>query len=250
MLGLTACIAPEELAAIRERCAKTTPGPWGVGDPDSNMLPHSSNNEVVAKSFLVVSRNVYGKDSDNQTYANIVFIAHARTDIPRLLDALEALNAENFSLAAWQCIHLDGSGLTGGERGNNICLKTNALEATNSLIARYEAERAGGWAKRAIAEQKRADVAEERASISDKAVDTALRGGVEAVSRMNVALERAEKAEARAEKAERKLAWVLTKLEGNVCPGVGTMQPEYGPCNCAGKCVACWNNAAERETLR
>jgi predicted amidohydrolase YtcJ len=58
----------EQLQAIRERADKATPGPWDI-------ILNGHNIKV------------------ERTPANIDFIAHARTDIPALLAALDAANA-------------------------------------------------------------------------------------------------------------------------------------------------------------
>ena len=68
----------KQLAEIKERCEKATPGPWKV---------------VEGKSF--------GVQSENKNIAscfrteNEQFIAHSRTDIPELIAEVERLKAEN-----------------------------------------------------------------------------------------------------------------------------------------------------------
>lgn len=42
---------------------------------------------------------------------------------------IEKLRAENAELASWQCLFFDGSGLTGDEHGNQVCMKQRALDA-------------------------------------------------------------------------------------------------------------------------
>jgi hypothetical protein len=81
-------ITPEELKEIREYTEKATPGPWyskpfeWLGKPRFNI--HQRNNPMPSAS------------SKNKRDAE--FIARSRTDLPRLLDAYEALQAENSAL--------------------------------------------------------------------------------------------------------------------------------------------------------
>jgi hypothetical protein len=76
-------LTPEEIAAIRERAEKATPGPW--------TWLYGLRNKLFTPVALfhdgkIVGRFVWEHDAE--------FIAHAREDIPRLLDALEATYAE------------------------------------------------------------------------------------------------------------------------------------------------------------
>jgi hypothetical protein len=66
----------EELAAIRERAEKATPGPW-----------IDNGNEIVAecKPNLGIAGAISDEDAE--------FIAHARTDIPKLIAEVERLHA-------------------------------------------------------------------------------------------------------------------------------------------------------------
>ena len=49
---------------------------------------------------------------------------------------IDALIEENSSLASWQCLYLDGSGLTGDDYGNQTCLKARAIDAHNKRMDR------------------------------------------------------------------------------------------------------------------
>ena len=79
-------LTPEELAAIRERAEKATPGPWHVyaAYSLSDITPETRTCVV----DCVASDGTLAREDAE-------FIAHAREDIPRLLDALEAAYAEN-----------------------------------------------------------------------------------------------------------------------------------------------------------
>ncbi len=62
------------LEEVRERMARSTPGPWSCDEGPGAM-------------------------SDEEREANARFIVHARTDIPRLLDLVAELRAENAAQA-------------------------------------------------------------------------------------------------------------------------------------------------------
>lgn len=85
-------ITPEELAEIKKRCEAATEGPWlpyhGPGahwvtdsKPDGT---HKFQNRICEYTYR------YGED---QNHKDVDFIAHSRTDIPKLLTELDRLNA-------------------------------------------------------------------------------------------------------------------------------------------------------------
>ncbi|MBR8661186.1 ead/Ea22-like family protein [Brevibacillus sp. NL20B1] len=83
-------LTPEELAAIRERAEKATPGPWRW----SNAKVLNGKYDFVPQgSYLADTLIMFGDTYENGEH-DAEFIAHAREDIPRLLDALEAAYAE------------------------------------------------------------------------------------------------------------------------------------------------------------
>lgn len=98
----TAALTPEELAAIRERANAATEGPWLY-------RPHKMDDWGTvrisdAEEPYFVARAQAGGPTDYAAHRaagtdpyerNGLFIAHARTDVPRLLDLIEALRAEN-----------------------------------------------------------------------------------------------------------------------------------------------------------
>jgi hypothetical protein len=55
----------------------------------------------------------------------------------------ERLRADNFWLAAWQCMFTDGSGLTGDENGRQICLKVQEVERLRAMLETANAYGAG-----------------------------------------------------------------------------------------------------------
>lgn len=77
----------EEIKA-REQAA--TPGPWKPGDGSEKAFMVGKN-AVVASLRVIADRAVYPDDYgfNEQTYADIAFIAHARADIPALIEQHE-----------------------------------------------------------------------------------------------------------------------------------------------------------------
>ena len=75
-----------ELAAIQARCAAAPPGPW---------TPYiEGRDHVSGSSFMMTGEGaVRGGDIEltGATEADYDFIAHARQDIPRLLEEVEGL---------------------------------------------------------------------------------------------------------------------------------------------------------------
>ena len=90
-------MTPEELQAIRDRVNNASPGPW------EHLTPRNTNNHAVVDS--------YGEDLANDyegvwySEEDAEFIAHARTDIPALLDHIDTLTAR---LEAVQELHREG----------------------------------------------------------------------------------------------------------------------------------------------
>lgn len=88
----------EELPAMRERCDKATPGPWG-------------RNLYLGGANAIDRLNAYGEPVAHiaDVYlrtGDADFIAHAREDMPRLLDALEAATANNNRSVCAYCGHV------------------------------------------------------------------------------------------------------------------------------------------------
>lgn len=82
----------EKLKVIRERCEKATSGPWdyrdGMGWCDLHLHPYLHNSETLLSN----SARIMGEDkSHKQRCSDLHFIAHARTDIPKLLEVIEVL---------------------------------------------------------------------------------------------------------------------------------------------------------------
>lgn len=86
-------MTPEELAAIRARCEAATPGLWTSYE----------NREVSPEGYAVcgpTSTDIAYLGITNQDSYDADFIAYARTDVPKLLDEVSRLTAENARLRA------------------------------------------------------------------------------------------------------------------------------------------------------
>ncbi len=99
-------MTPEELKEIEERCAKATPGPWKAchgGTCSCSQIWSQSTDVPVAE----VTRGEwgdpglpYGKIPEEIAQANSLFIAHAREDVPKLLEYIKELQYEIDMLSA------------------------------------------------------------------------------------------------------------------------------------------------------
>lgn len=79
------------LAEIKAREQAATQGPWMVGDGSIELF-FQGQNAVVSESRVIAERATYNDlNRDKHTFADIAFIAHARTDIPALLAEVERL---------------------------------------------------------------------------------------------------------------------------------------------------------------
>lgn len=85
------------LAAIAARIAAATPGPWEVnsttGDSDWGEYTVYGIKGVDDATFTCDDAPAFAH-SDGMNRADADFVAHAREDIPALLDALAAVTAE------------------------------------------------------------------------------------------------------------------------------------------------------------
>lgn len=94
-------MTPEQIKAIRERAEKATESPWVASHEGSTTAEvatvawvNSVRRFTVADWFVgVPTPNAPGGDYRNVTFGHDAddaqFIAHARTDVPALCDALE-----------------------------------------------------------------------------------------------------------------------------------------------------------------
>ena len=82
----TGPLTDAELAAIKARCAAATPGPW---------QPYIEGRDHVSGSSFIMTGEGAARGEDIEltgaTEADYDFIAHARQDIPRLLEEVEGL---------------------------------------------------------------------------------------------------------------------------------------------------------------
>jgi hypothetical protein len=103
-------MSKEERQAIRQRVDAATPGPWYWHNPDDDVCMNvylvtthpyepddlipgdfDDHGEVVAITLLQTPR--FAGVSDHKWQENAHFIAEVRTDIPKLLDDLDAADA-------------------------------------------------------------------------------------------------------------------------------------------------------------
>ncbi|ACX86353.1 hypothetical protein F6Q07_19120 [Pectobacterium parmentieri] len=79
-------ILDEELNLIKERCAKTTPGPW---------ISYVEGRDHTSGSNFIMTGEGDNRGEDLELIGATIedqdFIAHAKQDIPRLLDEIEIL---------------------------------------------------------------------------------------------------------------------------------------------------------------
>ncbi len=83
-------LTPEQIAEIRARCEAATEGPWRefISDYDAGTLFVTQiRNGLMNEQLDPVADEIWSE-------ADAAFIAHARTDIPALLAALDELVAE------------------------------------------------------------------------------------------------------------------------------------------------------------
>ena len=82
----TGPLTNEELTAIKARCEAATPGPW---------KPYIEGRDHVSGSSFIMTGEGATRGDDIEltgaTEADYDFIAHARQDIPRLLEEVEEL---------------------------------------------------------------------------------------------------------------------------------------------------------------
>jgi chromosome segregation ATPase len=86
-------ITPEELDAMEQRANAATPGPWRV-DANEVGTPWNIDTADGLKAVAMTSQLEPYITRQPQRTANAAFIAAARTDLPRLLAAYRALQAE------------------------------------------------------------------------------------------------------------------------------------------------------------
>lgn len=125
------------LEEIRERWEKATPGPWETRTDD---LTHDV--DVVHDQEQVSFVASCGNKHEPRTYSDAEFIAHAPTDVARLLNAVEAVMAvhrieyrDQWGRPTETCIPAYGGWCsTCGRFGGTGCPTVNAI--TSALEAR------------------------------------------------------------------------------------------------------------------
>ncbi len=80
-----------ELTAIEARCNAATPGPWD--DDDGEII--DSESSTVARITFHGNVNTIQRLRETYSIRDGAFIAHARTDVPALIDEVKRLRAQN-----------------------------------------------------------------------------------------------------------------------------------------------------------
>lgn len=90
-------VKAEELQAIRKRCEKATLGPWRFDTDDRDVWCRISGGS------LPLMMTIAKEPEDEDRCLDFDFIAHARTDIPMLIDELHAETEKSF----WQAKEIE-----------------------------------------------------------------------------------------------------------------------------------------------
>jgi len=108
---MIAMLTPERLREIKERCERATPGPWTSLSDDGRGL-RTMNIKVVGRSpMMLVAQTAIGTtggkiydNGEDGRYDNAEFIAHAREDVPALVEEVDRLRlALEELIAAVEC---------------------------------------------------------------------------------------------------------------------------------------------------
>lgn len=90
--------------AIKARLEKTTPGPWQHGYADESGRASDEGGATLVRAVDDDATIVRGGSDDYTVNYGVLnegdaeFIAHAREDVPALLDRIEVLEGENLEL--------------------------------------------------------------------------------------------------------------------------------------------------------
>ena len=82
------------LDEIRARCEAATPGPWNAIDKGNTVPSYAIRHFAVGEKCVNVASGISPKTGDAD------FIAHARTDVPDMLDEIERLTADLAAMTA------------------------------------------------------------------------------------------------------------------------------------------------------
>jgi hypothetical protein len=117
--------ATPRIEEIRARADAATPGHWGTDYDGAGTYYVHARLRTEMRAGMVsdgVVATIQGEHGDDQTYRNARFAAHAREDVPFLLDRVAELEAQVKRVRAWATSHeyrwlhelLDGNGTHGG----------------------------------------------------------------------------------------------------------------------------------------
>lgn len=110
---------PLDLEAIKARLAAATPGPWEAQRYTANtggILVSEPDPETGGERWRVAdTRWRWAKGGEPEQWANLVFIAHARLDVPALIAEVERLSVLPALISQieargwlWECGHSQG----------------------------------------------------------------------------------------------------------------------------------------------
>lgn len=122
------------LQEVRKRADMATEGPWEAH------IPITNNNECYGFTQATLKREIpfYTPKTDVQAKRDCLFLAHARTDIPRLLTLVEELQA----CINWHQIYARNPKT---QQGEPIEWLFNELSERSAKIKALEAENARLW---------------------------------------------------------------------------------------------------------
>jgi hypothetical protein len=127
-------LAAAELAEMRERTEKATPGPW---KPDEMaMFVFAANMKICdirGWGHLTGFLKLDDESAIAMQEANAEVIAHARTDIPRLLDLIDAIRKEAGDGTKTH-EHCDGCAAVVWEYGSTLCFDPVACDCALGRI--------------------------------------------------------------------------------------------------------------------
>ncbi len=138
-------ITKEELKEIRDRCDAATEAPWVTNGDGSS---YDFNSDEYSQTWVETPKETWRSSLTNMTGTSMCeqmdtaeFIAHARTDVPKLLDQIEKL------------IHVILKDIHDDELGSEFVL-VNILKEENSKLrealefyAHWEEKTANAWSK-------------------------------------------------------------------------------------------------------
>ncbi|MDR0477675.1 MAG: hypothetical protein LBH14_07055 [Desulfobulbaceae bacterium] len=115
----------QDIDALRALCAAATPGPWRAHSGIDYTVVMAPDDDTTDTAFVRVYSHETEEDAE-KAHGNAEFIAAARYNLPRLLAALEAAEAQ----MKWLASHLAGNTFKcPDDQRNETCLEQEGCEA-------------------------------------------------------------------------------------------------------------------------